>query len=250
MTILTLDRKPVTDFSDPLRKVRLDRLDVYGDVIYGGLRTLAHFEQTSARAKAKFGHEIEVLQGCFNTDVEASAGTHDYDVMLDCFIPGVDWWDQQRFIRWQGWFGWYRYPPKFGRHLHMGSLGYGRARVGIYVPGQLRDYLAHPPKDGLAGETLDLTPRPDNLAAVTFDFAQWRREMEEEMGWSDWTRAEQNDMLDRLADRVTNRLLNEPINRKGEEPMDVEQALRRASRGPEVTRKETDEIDETLEGGN
>ncbi len=250
MTILTLARKPVTDFSNPNLKVRLDRLDVYGDVIYGGLRTLAHFEQTSARAKVKFGHEIEVLQGAYNTDVSASAGTHDFDVMLDCFIPGVDWWAQQRFIRWQGWFGWYRYPPKFGRHLHMGSLGYGRARVGIYVPGQLRDYLAHPPKDGLAGETLDTTPRPSNLAAVTFDYNKWVREQEDDMAYSDWPEKDQRELASDVADVVVRRLLNEPINRKGEDPLDVEAALRRASRGPSVTRKETDEIDETLEGGN
>lgn len=177
--ILELDGTPVTDYSDPNRKVKWFKDDVYGDPVYGGLRTIAHLDWTSQLALAEFGHELEVLQGAFNTDVDASAGTHDLDRCLDVFIPGADWWAAQWFLRLHGWAAWYRYPPLFGRHIHMISLG-GSGAVGYLVPGQIDDYYHH--RTGLAGHAADGSQHPADIDSTIFDFQEWEREMEDAMG--------------------------------------------------------------------
>ena len=112
-------------------------------------------------ALKKYGQEIVIIQSAYNTTVRASAGTHDYDAVVDLWIPGVGWWEQQRFFRANGLGCWYRHPPKFGNHIHGFTLpapeGKYRGddfamqgtKVGIYVPGQLEDYYKH--AFGLAG---------------------------------------------------------------------------------------------------
>lgn len=174
--ILTLDGKPLKDFSNPDRKVRWFKDDVYGDPVIGSLRTIAHLDSTSLKAVRRFGVELEVLQGAYNTDVEQSAGTHDKDAAIDCFIPNVAWKVAQKFLRACGWAAWWRYPPSFGNHIHMISLGY-TLPVGIYVPGQVADYKAKPPRNGLAGHAVDPTWHPDDIDATEFDFREWEKEM-------------------------------------------------------------------------
>lgn len=222
--ILELDGTPVKNFSNPDRKVKWFKKDIYGDWVYGSLRTIAHLDQTSKRAAKRFGNEIEVFQGAYNDDVAASAGTHDKDAVLDVFIPNISWKAMQRFLRAQGWAAWWRYPPSFGNHIHMISLGYTMP-VGEFVPGQVDDYYAH--RDGLAGHAHDGTWHPDNIKATVFDFEQWEKEMDtldaEDRKWVNEQLAKTeeriiaafNRALSELPDDVSKEVLSSTVNKDG-----------------------------------
>lgn len=152
---------------------------MYGGTVWGSRRSIAHLEATDQAARKRFGVGIVVIQSAYNTGVDASAGTHDWDAVYDIYIPGVDWWAQQRFLRELGWAAWYRFPPTFGNHIHMISLGY-RTRVGIYVPGQVDDYYRH--ALGLAGQHdsgSDDSWHPEDIRDTYFNYAQWRADQED-----------------------------------------------------------------------
>lgn len=138
-----------------------------GGKIVGSYRTIAWLDHIAWLVKRRFGVELQVIQACFHTGVDASAGTHDYDCCFDVWIPGVDPWRQQRFFRANGAGGWYRHAPLFSNHIHLFVLPprEGRSisddfrvfgfKVGIYVDGgystrgrlvtssQIADYYAH-----------------------------------------------------------------------------------------------------------
>lgn len=136
-----------------------------------GRRTAAHVDYTIWRLSlAHPGARLHIIQSAYNTGVAASAGTHDRDGCLDVYIEGLDWWDAQRFLRECGWAAWYRYPPKFGRHIHMISLGC-TGPLGIYVPGQIADYYNH--RTGLAGHAADTSWHPSSIDATVFDYYAW-----------------------------------------------------------------------------
>lgn len=124
MTVLNMNNSPVKwkRKQDPRRRAQWSRKDSSGRRVTGSLRTIAHLDRTNERCKKRFGVNLVVIQPPFNTSVSASAGTHDFDCCLDVYIPGVDWWVQQRFFRKNGWGGWFRHPPMFGYHLHIFSL--------------------------------------------------------------------------------------------------------------------------------
>ena len=162
------------------------RRQVWGDPVFADRCTLAHLTATDDAAVARFGFGVEVLQDAFNTGVTLSAGTHDFGRVLDVFIPRVDWLVAQRFFRARGWAAWYRKPPAFSSHIHMISLPVvdTGVRVGEFVPGQIRDYLATPALDGLAGTNLDPTWHPDPI--VRFDYEQWKADnMPTPKDWDD-----------------------------------------------------------------
>ena len=46
-------------------------------------------------------------------------------------------------------------------------------KVGIYVPGQIADYCAEPPRNGLSGHPTDRSWHPENIRATIFDFDKW-----------------------------------------------------------------------------
>lgn len=142
-----------------------------GRAVYGSRRSIAHLEATNQAALEEHGTEVVVIQSAYNTGVEASAGTHDYDAVYDVYLPGVDWRAAQRFLREQGWAAWFREPPAFSEHIHMVSLGY-RTQVGVYVPGQVADYYAH--RNGLAGHALDESWHPSDIDATVFDYPAWK----------------------------------------------------------------------------
>lgn len=213
--ILPAEPGGTVNWADPTCKVRWYKHDVYGDAVYGGLRTIAHLDWTNQQALKQFGHEVEVLQGAFNTDVEASAGTHDFDGCIDFFIPQVDWWDQQRFFRSCGWACWYRYPPLFGRHVHGVSLGCP-GRLGVYVPGQITDYRAH--AFGLANQHTpgsDHSWFPPDIDSTIFDYPAWRRDQEDDMGYRDWPKADQQAMAKDVAGEVVQQLLAATVDKAG-----------------------------------
>jgi hypothetical protein len=118
-------------------------------------------------------YSLRIIQGSFNTTVEVSAGTHDYDAVLDIEIVGMSWYDAQRWLRSQGWAAWVRTPAQgFSYHIHMISIPTYKqrwvARVGEYVPGQIDDYYAH--EDGLAGGGHDNTWFPSSIRNTIFNY--------------------------------------------------------------------------------
>lgn len=143
-----------------------------------GRRTAAHLDWTIEKLKKKNPKaKLHVIQSAYNTGVKASAGTHDKDACLDVYIEGMGWWDQQRFLRECGWAAWYRFPPAFGHHIHMVSLGYGSAPVGKFVPGQVKDYYNH--ALGLKGKHDsgdDGSWFPKNIDATIFNYAKYTEE--------------------------------------------------------------------------
>lgn len=102
----------------PTTRARWHKKTIDGKVVRGSVRAIAHLDWMDRRAKAIFGRGIEVIQSAYNTTVEASAGTHDFDLVYDLYIPGVGWWRQQRFFRNHGFWCWYRHRPLFGNHIH------------------------------------------------------------------------------------------------------------------------------------
>lgn len=139
-------------------------------------RTEAHLLWTVERLAADHPDvTLVVIQGAYNIGVAASAGTHDRDAVLDVYLDGLDWWPAQMWLREHGWAAWYRFPPTFSEHVHMISLGYP-GEVGVYVPGQVRDYYEH--KTGLAGHTADTSWHPADIDSTVFDYPAWLEENE------------------------------------------------------------------------
>ena len=135
-------------------------------------RTAAHLLWTAERLEERYPSAyIYVMQGSYNTGVKASAGTHDFDAVLDVQIVGMEWKEAQIFLRQCGWAAWVREPPTFGWHIHMVSLGYP-GQVGIYVPGQVEDYYAH--RSGLAGHAPDPSWHPADIDSTIFDYDAWK----------------------------------------------------------------------------
>lgn len=89
-----------------------------GRTIKCSFRTACAMARLNNLARAKYGVDIVVIQPCYNTGVAASAGTHDFDATFDLYIPGVDWREQERFFRRNGFACWFRHPPAFGNHIH------------------------------------------------------------------------------------------------------------------------------------
>lgn len=154
--------------SSPIDKIYWGKT-IYGKKAYMGRRTGAHLDATIAKLKSVYPNaKLHIIQSAYNTGVKASAGTHDKDACLDVYIEGLDWWTAQAFLRKCGWAAWYRYPPKFGRHIHMISLGYGAAPVGYLVPGQVEDYYHH--RTGLVGHAADPSWHPVDIGTTIFNY--------------------------------------------------------------------------------
>lgn len=132
---------------NPAAIVKWSKRTTGGKEIRGSLRTICFLERLNRRSLERFGVGTEIIQGCYNIGVEASAGTHNLDAVVDYWIPGVDPWTQQRFGRANGMGVWYRHPPTFGQHQHgfvlPPSSGPDHSRdfdraglaVGVYVDG-------------------------------------------------------------------------------------------------------------------
>jgi hypothetical protein len=155
-----------------------------GKSIFGSRRTIAHLEATNQAARKKYATDMVIFQGAYNSTVPQSAGSHDKDAAVDCYIPNVDWWEMQRFLRELGWAAWYRHTGSFAStlHIHMISLGYSTP-VGSLIPGQVSDYYNR--RDGLAGHALDDTWHPPDIDSTIFDYPAWKREQEANMPLND-----------------------------------------------------------------
>lgn len=195
MSVLTLTGKAINWSKSPKAtdRVKWSGKTSGGKAVTGSLRSIAWIDQTNARAVAKFGRGLVVIQSAYNSGVAASAGTHDYDACFDVYIPGVPWRTQETFFRQQGSGAYWRKPPKFGNHIHLFVLppregkvvsdDYKVAgfKVGKYVDGgyslygskrnssQIDDYYARPMKNALAGHAADDGYHPPNITATIFN---------------------------------------------------------------------------------
>lgn len=201
-------------------------------------RTYAHLLWTIAELKRLHPEaRLIIIQACYNTGVEESAGTHDFDGVLDVRIVGMTWWDAQLFLRRCGWAAWYRFPPTFSEHIHMCSIPEGLTNtptldqinhayaaagihVGIYVPGQIDDYFAH--ALGLKGQHragVDRSRFPRDIAATIYRYRE---------DWFDMaTKAE---LKDAIREVLAEPLVTPPPNDadfSGGKPVGLAAALRR-----------------------
>lgn len=121
MPVLNPKTKKEFDWSKPFKptqKALWHKKTEGGKPVTGSIRHIAHLDRLNNLARARYGREIVIIQPAYNTTVKASAGTHDYDMCVDLYIPGVSWWEMQRFFRKNGLGCWYRHPPLFGNHIH------------------------------------------------------------------------------------------------------------------------------------
>jgi len=162
-----------------------------GKTFRASKRTISHLKWTRFRLAARHPRaRLRVIQGSYNTGVAASAGTHDYDAVLDVEIVGLDWLKAQAFLRACGWAAWWRRSGQWSSpnawHIHMISIPSGLdgspseaeilaayrrlgIRVGRFVPGQVRDYYRR--ATGLKGQHdpgSDHTWFPPNINKTVF----------------------------------------------------------------------------------
>lgn len=171
-------------FGDGSRLVTHDKPNVYGRYFRCSKRTSEHLHMTThalanLSRKDNRQYRLVIIQGCYNTGVELSAGTHDYDACLDVRIEGMPYPEATSFLRRHGWAAFYRQPPTFSAHIHMISLPPYQyrwvRRVGTYVPGQVADYYAKPPRDGLVSNNVDNSWHPANIRDTIFHYQEWMR---------------------------------------------------------------------------
>jgi hypothetical protein len=195
MTVLHLDGRPINwdKPPSPTTRVKWSKKDQSGRTITGSFRHICHLEWTDQQARKEFGVGIKVYQPAYNKGYKPSEGTHDYDAVVDVYIPGVGWLKQQGFFRRCGWGAWWRKPPTFINHIHMFTLppqeGVDRSddfailgfKVGKYIDGgwslygrkiassQLVSYYLK--RTGLArsSDTKDNTWFPPDIKATIFD---------------------------------------------------------------------------------
>lgn len=195
-----LDGKPINwnKPPKPTDMVAWSKKTTSGHSIRGSFRTICHMNRLNNLAIGKYGRELQVIQPDWNTGVAASAGTHDFDACWDVYIPGVSWWEQQRFLRKNGFACWYRHPPLFGNHVHGFTLPPREGnsisddfkvhgfKVGVYVDGgwstrgrqvassQIEDYYNH--AFGLAGQHekgSDHSWFPKDIPSTIFDLGAY-----------------------------------------------------------------------------
>lgn len=212
----------VTFTGDPCRVVSTT---FNGRYVKAGERTMAHLFDTDEWMRKRHGCWIYVIQSAYNTGVAASAGTHDYDAVLDVLVINTksgrrSWIKGQRRLRARGWYDWWRhtgswYAPSTWHH-HMisgGIIGVG-CRVGYLVPGQCNDYLAKPPLNGLAGHSRDYSWHPENIASTHFDFDAWMKRKEQDVGYAEWEKADKDAFWADFATRGAPAVWNEDVNSK------------------------------------
>lgn len=187
------------------------------------------------------GARIHVIQPCWNTGVELSAGTHDLDACLDVSIVALTWLDAQRFLRTCGWAAWWRHTGDWADpsvwHIHMVSLAAFKAGcpVGVFVPGQVDDYYRH--ALGLAGQHDsgdDPTWHPADIDQTVFKYAKWQ---EDHMPFTDWPKSDQDALAQAVADKVLGSVVGPSTDQ-----VKVREALYRASNVPDLLRTARDAI--------
>ena len=84
--------------TSPLTKVSIHQLA--GREVRCSGWTAGHLQATIARLAVEHPKaRLIIVQPCYNTGVDESAGTHDRDGVFDVIIQGLGWWDAQAFLR-------------------------------------------------------------------------------------------------------------------------------------------------------
>jgi hypothetical protein len=168
--VLRMDGKEINwdNKQTPTARVMWSKESMWGQRVIGSLRTICHIDRLNNLAISRFDSELIIIQPPYNTTVEASKGTHDFDACFDWYIPGLGWWDMQRFGRGNGVADWYRPTnTRWSNHQHGFTLPPQRGsirsndfadsgfKVGYYIDGgyslygerrytsQLDDYYKH-----------------------------------------------------------------------------------------------------------
>lgn len=179
-----------------------------GKVVRGSLFFIAALDTMDQKAQARFGAGVNIIQTAWNTGVDASEGTHDYDAVIDWEIPGIYTLEAQSFGRFYcGMATWARTPAQgFPWHNHGFFLPPGGhvfpTKVGKYIDGgkslgisgfssQIADYWVN--ALGLEGQHApgsDPTPFPsktEKMAGI-FDLDRYiQKQREATMEFKDWS---------------------------------------------------------------
>jgi hypothetical protein len=131
-------------FGDPLAKITFTFGGMTSQASRRGFAHLWEFQRRISITKP--GAWFRMIQPAFNTDVPASAGTHDKFDVWDYEIVGWDnWYTESKLARMVGLADWVRNPTQgdFGWHHHAISRGLPEDMYGDLVPAQLFDYTRH-----------------------------------------------------------------------------------------------------------
>lgn len=116
-----------------------------------------------ARAEARLGMNLRIVQGSYNTGVAASAGTHDGGGCIDISIRGYTSTEVDEIIfhlRAVGFAAWHRTTAQgFDPHIH--AVAIGDAELAYGAKNQVTDYYAG--RNGLASHAADDSPRPNPI---------------------------------------------------------------------------------------
>jgi hypothetical protein len=129
-------------------------------VIYNGKLMDEKTKAFIQAMEARLGYPLTIVQGCYSTAVDASAGTHAGGGVVD--LAKYDWQRKVRVARALGAFAWHRPYNWDGRggmeHIHLGIRDHGN--LSPAAAAQQVQYDAHPPTNGLANRGLDETWHP------------------------------------------------------------------------------------------
>ena len=202
--------------NEPAKKITVT---IGGRTFEAGQRTVAHLLWTIEALARRFPKaRLVVLQGPYNQGVSASAGTHDYDGVLDVAILGLDWWAGQRFLRQMGWADWFRHTGALASssrwHHHMISLGCP-GPVGKFIDGglslfgrviassQIEDYYHH--AFGLEGQHTpgsDDSWFPPDIDSTIFNYPAYLRDQEDKVPYLDWPAQDRQALVEDLVDAL------------------------------------------------
>lgn len=143
--------------------------DPFEHVVYNGALMDQKTKAAVQLGEKRLGYTLTILQGCYHPGVSQSAGTHDGGQVID-FAP-FDFAHKIRVFREMGWFIWHRLPIPgvWGEHIHGGIRNGGT--LSPSAKAQQGDYDGIPPRDGLAGHSLDMTFHPNPRVGFNYSAA-------------------------------------------------------------------------------
>ena len=178
-------------------------------------------------AERRLGHRLVITQGSFNPGVNPSAHTHDLGGVIDLsvHVQGSTTRQKLKALRKAGFAAWRRTPDQFPQddvpeHIHAVSIF--DTNLHETAADQRDDYLADPPRNGLANNGPDDGPRvrvPESPKLVK----QTVRRSEILFGATNDSVAFLQDVIGELPDgffgRVTRRTMRRRFGWGGREPM-------------------------------
>jgi hypothetical protein len=149
-------------------------LDAYDRVTFRGHQFNARDVAMIYKAEKDFGSAVPIMQGSFRGDVEASGNTHDGGGAADWSLSGMS---LKRKTRWArclkdaAWCYWRRLPTQgpWPEHGH----GVARGCRNLAYNAQMQVGAFDRKEDGLVGDGMDYSYRPDPIA--TFSYTEFRK---------------------------------------------------------------------------